>query len=113
MTADGAPLDGEEILLDGNELAGRPEVLLAGRASASPDGRWLAYSTDFTGGERFTIRIKDLDTGEVLADEMPGTFYGLRLVAGRLGAVLRHRRRRLAAVPGAGGTWSAPRRPTT
>jgi len=55
---------------------GRPEVLLLGALSTSPDGRRLAYSTDFTGGERFTIRIKDLDSGEVLADEVPGAFYG-------------------------------------
>jgi oligopeptidase B len=76
MPADGAPLDGEEILADGNELAAGQKFFSLGALSTSPDGRWLAYSTDFTGGERFTIRIKDLDTGEVLADEVPGAFYG-------------------------------------
>jgi oligopeptidase B len=76
MPADGAPLDGEEILADGNELAAGQKFFSLGALSTSPDGRWLAYSTDFTGSERFTIRIKDLDTGEVLADEVPGAFYG-------------------------------------
>ena len=42
----------------------------------SPDGHWLAYSTDFAGDERFTLRVKDLRTGEVLADEVPDTSYG-------------------------------------
>ena len=42
----------------------------------SPDGRLLAYSTDFAGSERFTLRVKDLVSGETAPDEIPGTFYG-------------------------------------
>src|SRR6266704_5334350 len=76
MTLDGAPLDGEEVLLDGNELAGDGEFFSLGMLAVSPDGRLLAYSTDFAGSERFTVRIKDLATGTVLPDEIPGTFYG-------------------------------------
>ncbi|BCB86289.1 S9 family peptidase [Phytohabitans suffuscus] len=75
-TQDGAPLDGEEVLLDGNALAEGHDFFALGAFDVSPDGRWLAYSTDFAGDERFTLRVKDLDTGEVLADEVPGTFYG-------------------------------------
>ncbi|MEJ3748361.1 S9 family peptidase [Actinomycetes bacterium KLBMP 9797] len=75
-TADGAPLDGEEVLLDGNALAEGHEFFSLGTFDVSPDGRWLAYSTDFAGDERFTLRVKDLSTGEVLADEVPDTFYG-------------------------------------
>jgi len=73
---DGAPLPGEEILLDGNEVAGDSPFFSLGAFSVSPDGRLLAYSTDFAGDERFTLRIKDLVTGEAAADEIPGTFYG-------------------------------------
>ncbi|GIG91070.1 S9 family peptidase [Plantactinospora endophytica] len=76
MPADGAPLDGEEILLDGNALAQGHDFFALGAFDVSPDGRWLAYSTDFAGDERFTLRVKDLQTGEVLADEVPDTFYG-------------------------------------
>lgn len=76
MTQDGAPLDGEEILLDGNELAGEHPYFSLGAFAVSPDGARLAFSTDFTGDERFTLRIKDLATGEVAADEIPGTYYG-------------------------------------
>ena len=73
---DGAPLPGEEILLDGNEVAGDSPFFSLGAFSVSPDGRLLGYSTDFAGDERFTLRIKDLVTGEAAADEIPGTFYG-------------------------------------
>ncbi len=76
MTDDGSPLDGEEILLDGNELAGDKAYFSLGAFSVSPDGTRLAYSTDFAGDERYTMRFKDLVTGEVAADEIPGTYYG-------------------------------------
>ncbi|SCG62516.1 oligopeptidase B [Micromonospora coxensis] len=76
VSADGAPLDGEEVLLDGNLLAEGHDFFALGAFDVSPDGRWLAYSTDFSGDERFTLRIKDLSTGELLADEVPDTFYG-------------------------------------
>jgi oligopeptidase B len=75
-TGDGTPLDGEEVLLDGNQLAEGHEFFALGTFDVSPDGRWLAYSTDFAGDERFTLRVKDLDSGEVLPDEIPDTFYG-------------------------------------
>src|SRR5262249_2006031 len=34
------------------------------------------YSVDFAGDERFTLHIKDLASGEMLADEVPDVFYG-------------------------------------
>ncbi|GID95589.1 protease [Amorphoplanes digitatis] len=75
-TGDGAPLPGEEVLLDGNELAEGKEFFALGTFDVSPGGGRLAYSVDFDGDERFTLRFKDLRTGEVLADEVPDTFYG-------------------------------------
>ena len=74
--AGGEPLDGEEVLLDANGLAGDSGFFSLGAFSVSPDARRLAYSTDFSGDERFTLRIKDLATGDLLPDEIPGTFYG-------------------------------------
>ncbi|MFC8297581.1 S9 family peptidase [Micromonospora orduensis] len=76
VSADGAPLDGEEVLLDGNQLAEGHDFFSLGAFDVSPDGRWLAFSTDFSGDERFTLRVKDLTTGELLPDEVPDTFYG-------------------------------------
>jgi oligopeptidase B len=72
----GKPLDGEEILLDGNVLAEGKAFFSLGALSVSPDGKLLAYSTDFAGDERYTLRIKDLATGQTLADEVPNTSHG-------------------------------------
>ena len=76
MSPDGSPLAGEEVLLDGNELAGDGQFFAIGAYAVSPDGRLLAYSTDFSGDERFTLRVKDLTTGETAPDEIPNTSYG-------------------------------------
>ena len=76
MTEDGSPLDGEEVLLDGNELAGDGAYFSLGAFSVSPDGSKLAYSTDYAGDERYTMRFKDLLSGEIAAEEIPGTYYG-------------------------------------
>ncbi len=76
LTPDGAPLDGEEVLLDANELAGDRQFFALGAYDVSPDGRLLAYSTDYQGGERFTLRVKDLVTGTTAPDEIPDTSYG-------------------------------------
>jgi oligopeptidase B len=66
----------EQVLLDANELAEGHDFLSIGASSVSPDGRLLAFSTDTTGDERFLLRIKDLESGELLPDEIPGTTYG-------------------------------------
>ncbi|MDQ2814255.1 MAG: S9 family peptidase [Actinomycetota bacterium] len=76
LATDGQPLEGEEELLDGNELAVGHDFFSLGAFRLSPDQRWLAYSTDFSGNERFTIRIKDLQTGATLPDEIPDTYAG-------------------------------------
>src|SRR5258708_40315202 len=76
MTEAGSPLAGEEVLLDGNELAGDHPYFALGAVSVSPDGTKLAYSTDYAGDERYTMRFKDLVAGQVAADEIPDTYYG-------------------------------------
>lgn len=70
-----SPAD-EQVLLDQNELAGDSPYFALGAFDVSPDGRLLAYSTDFDGGEKYTLRFKDLETGATLPDEVPGTYYG-------------------------------------
>ncbi len=76
MTPDGSPLDGEEILVDQNALAGDNPFFAVGAFDVSPDGNLLAYSTDLDGDERYTMRFKNLQTGEVAPDEIPDTYYG-------------------------------------
>ncbi|MEJ2132962.1 MAG: prolyl oligopeptidase family serine peptidase, partial [Gammaproteobacteria bacterium] len=41
--------------------------------AVSPNGRYLAWSSDTDGSERFVMRYKDLETGEALPDEIPST----------------------------------------
>ncbi|MFD3851545.1 S9 family peptidase [Streptomyces microflavus] len=67
---------GEQVILDENDLARGEAHLTLGTLDVSPDGRLLAYSTDVTGEERFTLRIRDLATGRDLPYEIPDTFYG-------------------------------------
>ncbi len=68
-------LPGEEVLLDLDALAEGHEFFSLGGSSVSPDGTLLAYSTDVVGDERFTIRVKDLASGE-LRDEIVGAIGG-------------------------------------
>lgn len=72
----GKRLPNEQVLLDGNELAGESAFLSVGTSAVTPDGTMLAYSTDFTGDERFTLRFKNLETGEELPDQIENVFYG-------------------------------------
>jgi oligopeptidase B len=72
----GEPLPGEQVMLDGNELAGESDFFALGTSAVSPDGTLLAYSVNFTGDERFTLKMKNLVTGQTLTDEIPGIFYG-------------------------------------
>jgi oligopeptidase B len=63
----------EQVLLDGNaEAEGKPYWDLGGTAH-SPDHKLLAYSIDDKGSEIFTVRIRDLATGQDLIDEIPDT----------------------------------------
>ena len=73
---DGGPLPGEEVLLDGNKTAAGSGYFALGTFNVSPGGGLLAYSADFRGDERYTLRVKDLSTGDLLTDEIPSVFYG-------------------------------------
>ena len=68
------------LILDENELAEGKEYFRLGSFSVSKNGRYLAYSLDDDGSERFDARIKDLQTGELLPDVIPETLSGLTWV---------------------------------
>jgi oligopeptidase B len=70
-------LPGEEVLLDLDALAEGHEFFSLGGSSISPDDRLLAYATDVVGDERYTVRVKELGTGELLADELTGVLGGV------------------------------------
>jgi len=64
---------GEDVLiLDEPALAKGKEYFRLGGFSVSNNGRWLAYAYDDNGSERFLVKVKDLETGAHLPDEIPG-----------------------------------------
>ncbi len=71
-----------ELLIDENVLAEGKEYFRLGAASISNNERYLAFSTDTDGSERFTARIKDLQTGELLPDVITNLRSDLIWVAG-------------------------------
>ncbi|WP_297623354.1 S9 family peptidase [Nocardia sp.] len=72
----GVDIPGEQVLLDSNELAEGHEFFSLGASSLSQAGDLLAYSVDTVGDERYTMRFKNVETGELLPDEIPGTAGG-------------------------------------
>jgi oligopeptidase B len=61
---------GEQILLDSNVEAEGHDFFALGASMVSLDANLLAYSVDTVGDERYTLRFKDLRTGEMYADEI-------------------------------------------
>ncbi len=65
------------VLLDEATLAAEPDGYVAlGLREVSPDGRVLAYSVDTDGDEVFTLRYRDIATGQDLPDTAPRSYYG-------------------------------------
>jgi len=62
----------DSLILDEPALAKGKEYFRLGGFSVSNNGRWLAYAYDDNGSERFLVKVKDLETGEHLPDEIPG-----------------------------------------
>nr|WP_269329956.1 S9 family peptidase [Kineosporia babensis] len=73
---DGKPGEDEIVLLDQNKVAGDAEFFSLGAFTVAPTGTRLAYSTDLTGSETFTLRVRDLETLTDLDDVIEGVYYG-------------------------------------
>ena len=71
----------KQLMLDENQLADGKEYFRLGAFSVSKNGQYLAYSFDDSGAERYTGRIKDLQTGELLDDVIPEIRTGLTWAA--------------------------------
>ena len=67
----------EEMLLDQNKLAADEEFFSLGTASVSPNQQILAYSTDTTGAEQYTLCFLDLATGKLYSETIANTYYSL------------------------------------
>jgi len=71
------PLVGEEVLLDANAEAEGHDFFSLGSFDVSTDGTLLAWAVDVAGDERYTLRIRDIASGEVSSiDQIPGTAAG-------------------------------------
>ena len=74
----GEPGEEEQVLLDENALAEGTDYFAVGSAAVSHDHRWLAFSTDKLGNEKYELRFKPLDAETPPAAEaVPETGYGL------------------------------------
>ena len=65
------------VVLDENRLADGHDYFALGGFEVTPDHATLAYSVDVTGGERYTLRFRDIATGEDLPDTVDDVTYGL------------------------------------
>jgi len=63
----------EEILLDLNARAAGHDFYALGDWAVTTDGRRLAWSEDTVSRRRYTLRVKDLTTGELLPDVIENT----------------------------------------
>lgn len=71
-----AEVPGEEVLLDSNAEAEGHDFFSLGSFDVSNDGTRMLWGVDVSGDERYTIRVKDLTTGELFPDVIEGTFSG-------------------------------------
>ena len=71
-----APDADEVVFLDVNKLAEGQAFMAVGGIAINTDGWLMAYSTDNTGFRQYTLHVRDLRTGEDLADtaERVGSF---------------------------------------
>ncbi|MBB5162162.1 S9 family peptidase [Mycobacterium sp. AZCC_0083] len=65
-------IPGEQVLLDENVEADGHEFFSLGAASVSLDGNTLAFSVDVVGDERYTLKFRNLSTGEMYDDTIVG-----------------------------------------
>ena len=64
---------GEQVLFDVNGLAAGKDYYAIGGRTVSQDNRLVVYGDDTNGRRQYTLRVKNLETGETLADAIPGT----------------------------------------
>ncbi len=63
----------EEVMNDVNEWAEGHDYFSLTNLSVSPNNKYLAFGVDTLSRRVYTIKVKDLETGELLTDELHGT----------------------------------------
>jgi oligopeptidase B len=66
----GRPAGDAQLLVDCNVLAAGLAFFQLGGYEVSPDNRLLAYTIDTVGRRQYRLRVLDLDSGALLADEL-------------------------------------------
>ena len=66
---------GEQVLLDENAMAQGKDYFHVAEYEVSPDNRIMAWTDDDVGRRQYTIRFRNLDTGEVYPDVIHGAAY--------------------------------------
>jgi oligopeptidase B len=102
----------EEILLDQNLLAAAHTYFRVGVSAVSPDHKLLAYSVDTSGGEEFTLHIRDLTTGELLDETMSSTSLGVAWANDSRTRSIPYWIARGVPADCTGTSWAAARAPT-
>lgn len=69
--------EGEQVLVDGDLEAGSHPFFSLGALEVSNSGQTLAIAVDVAGDERFDVRIRRIDGGEVIDTELRQVGYGL------------------------------------
>ncbi|MEP6966983.1 MAG: S9 family peptidase [Pseudomonadota bacterium] len=60
----------EEVMLDQPAMAAGKGFFQVASATVSPDNRLLAWAEDTVGRRQYNLKVKDLTTGQVMADEV-------------------------------------------
>lgn len=66
----------DEVMLNANERAAGKKYYAAAGLSVSPNNQLLAFGEDTVSRRQYTIRFKNLQTGELLPDAIPNTTGG-------------------------------------
>lgn len=72
LAASQVPDDAEEVLLDVNALARGKDYYNVGNWEVSQDNTLLAYAEDAVGRRQYSIRFRNLATGELYPEQIPG-----------------------------------------
>jgi oligopeptidase B len=60
----------EQVMLDGNAMSVGHDFFEIGAMAIAPDNRLLAYAEDTVGRRQYTLRVRNLETGETLPDRI-------------------------------------------
>lgn len=65
----------EQVLLDENKEAEGMPFYMTGGIAVSPDESLLAYTVDNVGSEKFSLCVRNLETGESIEQVLIGSIF--------------------------------------